>query len=72
VLAFVFAVMAPWYLALPLVLFSSALGILDGLAHRAVLGRQWVAAPAIFGALSLALAVGGAIRGGRGLDVFGG
>ena len=71
-LAFVFAVLAPWFLALPLVLFSSALGVLDGLAHRAILGRQWVAAPAIFGALSLALAVGGAIRGGRGLDVFGG
>ncbi len=57
---------------MPLVLFSSGLGVLDGLAHRAILGRQWVAAPVIFGALSVALAVGGALRGGRGLDVFGG
>jgi hypothetical protein len=68
----VFAVLAPWYLAVPLVLFSSALGVLDGLAYRAILGRQWVAAPAVFGALSVALAVGGALRGGRGLDAFGG
>jgi hypothetical protein len=68
----VFSVLAPWYLAVPLVLFSSGLGVLDGLVHRAILGRQWVAAPVIFGALSVALAVGGALRGGRGLDVFGG
>jgi hypothetical protein len=68
----VFSVLAPWYLAVPLVLFSSALGVLDGLANRAILGRQWVAAPVILGALSVALAVAGALRGGRGLDVFGG
>ena len=49
VLAFVFSVLAPWYLAVPLVLFSSGLGVLDGLAHRAILGRQWVAAPVILG-----------------------
>lgn len=67
-----FALLAPWYLGLPLALFSSGLGVLDGLAHRALLGRQWVAAPVIFGVLSVALAVGGALRGGRGLDVFGG
>jgi hypothetical protein len=72
VLAFVFAVLAPWYLGLPLALFSSGLGILDGLAHRALLGRQWVAIPAIFGVLTVVLAVLAAVRGGRGLDVFAG
>lgn len=71
-LAFVFAVLAPWYLGLPLALFSSALGVLDGLAHRSIVGREWVAAPVIFGTLSVALAVAGAFGGGRGLDVFGG
>ena len=71
-LAFVFAVFAPWWLALPLAAFSGALGVLDGLAHRALLGRQWVVAPLILGTLSVALAVAAAARGGRGLDVFGG
>ncbi len=72
VLAFVFASMAPWYLGLPLAAFAAILGVLDGLAHRALLGPQWVAAPAILGALSVTLAVAAALRGGRGLDVFAG
>lgn len=71
VLAFVFAVLAPWYLGLPLAVFAAALGLLDGIAHRAIVGREWVAIPAIFGGLSVALAVAAAVRGGRGLDVFG-
>lgn len=71
VLGFLFSILAPWYLGLPLVLVASGLGVLDGLAHRSLLGRQWVAAPTIFGTLWVVIAIGGALRGGRGLDLFG-
>jgi hypothetical protein len=67
----VFAVLAPWWLGLPLALFASALGVLDGMAHRSLLGPQWVLTPAILGVFSVALAVAAAVGGGRGLDVFG-
>jgi hypothetical protein len=40
------------------------------MAHRSIVGREWAVAPVIFGTLSVALAVAGAFRGGRGLDVF--
>ncbi len=71
VLGFLFAVLAPWFAALPLVLFSSGLGVLDGYAHRALLGWQWAVAPCVFGVLWLAFAIGGAVRGGSGLLLFG-
>ncbi len=65
-MGFLFSVLAPWYLALPLVLASSVLGALDAYAHRGQLGTQWVAATIIFGVLWLVFAMGGAFRhGGR-------
>ena len=72
VLAFVFALLAPWFLGLPLALIAALLGVLDGLAHRPLLGTQWVVTPAILGSLSVGLALAASLRGGRGLDVFGG
>jgi len=71
VVGFLFAVLAPWYVALPLALFSSALGVLDGYAHRGLLGWQWVVAPTVFGGLWIVFAIGGALRGGSGILLFG-
>jgi hypothetical protein len=70
-LGFLFALLAPWYLGLPLSLIASALGVLDGYAYRRLLGWQWVAAAAVFGGLWIAFSVVGALRGGSGMAAFG-
>lgn len=50
-LGFLFAVLAPPLLGLPLTLAAAALGILDAYAFRRLLGWQWVAAAVIFGVM---------------------
>jgi hypothetical protein len=71
ILGFLFAVLAPWYLGLPLALIASGLGVLDGYAHRDMLGWQWVAVPAIFGTLWIVFSIVGGFRGGSGIGLLG-
>jgi hypothetical protein len=69
---FVFGVLAPPFLGIPLAAAAGALAVLDAYVHRRLVGSPWLAAAAVFGALWLILPIGAAVTGAEsGLDLFG-
>lgn len=71
VVGFLFAVLAPPVMGVPLAIASGVLGTLDAYVHRRLVGAQWLAAAVIFGVMWAALSVAAALTGAaNGLGVF--
>jgi hypothetical protein len=68
---FVFGVLAPPVLGIPLAAAAAALAVLDAYVHRRLVGTPWLAAAVVFGTLWLVLPVAAAVTGvGSGLALF--
>jgi hypothetical protein len=71
VVGFLFALLAPPVMGVPLAVASAGLGTLDAYVHRRLVGGQWLAAAAIFGVLWVALSMTAVLTGAAsGLAVF--
>jgi hypothetical protein len=69
---FVFGVLAPPLLGIPLAAAAGALAVLDAYVHRTLVGSPWLAAASVFGSLWVVLPVAAAVTGAEsGLDLFG-
>jgi hypothetical protein len=71
IVGFLFAVLAPPVMGVPLAVASGSLGTLDAYVHRRLVGAQWLAAAVIFGVMWVALSMAAALTGAaNGLAVF--
>jgi hypothetical protein len=71
VVGFVFALLAPPLMGVPLAVASAGLGTIDAYVHRRQVGGQWLAAAVIFGVMWVSLSVAAALTGAAsGLAVF--
>jgi hypothetical protein len=68
---FVFAVLGPPVMAIPLAGAAGALAVLDAYVHRQLVGGPWLVAAAVFGGLWLAVSVAAGVTGAdTGLQIF--